>query len=435
MKNENLEQWLPCQSYCQMNGAAAAVLSFKNTTVVLNGPSWCSLVVERELMSCNRTLQHRLYCSHVEQADLLFGTGDRIREILDVQKQENPDTGLLAVLTSCSVGLIGDDVSGIVSTLERPYPAIALDTGGLTGLFEEGYQTAMTAIIDKVDLQKCAERHPRRVNLLGYCSYYPNSSGDLTELKRLLAKAGFEVGVCPGEQGLDLKELQNIPLAALNIVLAPELGLQTAKRLKEKTGQDYAVLPIPYGLKQTMGWVQKIGENLSVMPDLKKLEQEVCVVRENVGEEVDALKRMIANLTFKQAILALPYTQAKALADALQHEILEVENIIYQIQGNYMGEDGRQNHDNCGTLHPKAPDENDTWLPFDIRLLFGAFADRVRTGGYAHTIYFNMYKADGLLRRKYRTFAGIEGWGCLIHEIVEQTLTLYFIREERRPSL
>ena len=134
MKNENLEQWLPCHSYCQMNGAAAAVLSFKNTTVVLNGPSWCSLVVERELMSCNRTLQHRLYCSHVEQADLLFGTGDRIREILDVQKQENPDTGLLAVLTSCSVGLIGDDVSGIVSTLERPYPVIALDTGGLTGV-------------------------------------------------------------------------------------------------------------------------------------------------------------------------------------------------------------------------------------------------------------------------------------------------------------
>ena len=97
MKNDNLEQWLPCQSYCQMNGAAAAVLSFKNTTVVLNGPSWCSLVVERELMSYNRTLQHRLYCSHVEQADLLFGTGDRIREILDVQKQENPDAGLLAV--------------------------------------------------------------------------------------------------------------------------------------------------------------------------------------------------------------------------------------------------------------------------------------------------------------------------------------------------
>ena len=180
-----------------------------------------------------------------------------------------------------------------------------------------------------MDLQKCAERHPKRVNLLGYCSYYPDSSGDLTELKRLLTEAGFEVGVCPGEQGLDLKELHKIPLAALNIVLAPELGLQTAKRLKEKTGQDYAVLPIPYGLKQTMGWVQKIGENLSVMPDLKKLEQEVCVVRENVGEEVDALKRMIANLTFKQAVLALPYTQAKALADALQHEILEVENIIY----------------------------------------------------------------------------------------------------------
>ncbi|MBP5737041.1 MAG: hypothetical protein J6W55_06300, partial [Acidaminococcaceae bacterium] len=314
-------------------------------------------------------------------------------------------------------------------------PVIALDTGGLTGLFEEGSQTAMTAIINKMDLQKCAARHPKRVNLLGYCSYYPDGSGDLKELKRLLTEAGFEVGVCPGEQGLDLQELQNIPLAALNIVLAPELGLETAKHLKEKTGQDYAVLPIPYGLKQTMDWVKKVGENLSVVPDLKKLEQEARLMRENIGEEVDALKRMIANLTFKQAVLALPYTQAKTLADALQHEILEVESILYRIQGNYMGEDGRQKRDNSTSLHTEIPDENDTWLPSDIRLLFGTFADRARVGNYAHTIYFNMYKADGLLRRKYRTFAGIEGWGCLIHEIVEQMLTLYFIREERRPSL
>ena len=43
-----------------------------------------------------------------------------------------------------------------------------------------------------------------------------------------------------------------------------------------------------------------------------------------------------------------------------------------------------------------------------------------------------MFKADGLIRRKYRTFVGLEGWGSLIEEIVEQTLTLYFLKEERR---
>ena len=143
MKNNGLQRWLPCQSYCQMNGAAAAVLSFKNTNIVFNGPRWCSVIAERELMTYNRELTERLYCSHIEQSDLLFGTGERIREIIEDQKLENPETSLQAVLTSCSVGLIGDDVNGIVNSLEHPYPVFVLDAGGLTGLFAEGYQAAM----------------------------------------------------------------------------------------------------------------------------------------------------------------------------------------------------------------------------------------------------------------------------------------------------
>ena len=65
-------------------------------------------------MSYDRTLQQRLYSSHVEQPDLLFGTGEKIRELVEELQRDHPDTSLLAVLTSCSVGLIGDDVSGIV---------------------------------------------------------------------------------------------------------------------------------------------------------------------------------------------------------------------------------------------------------------------------------------------------------------------------------
>ena len=154
MKNKKLERWRPCQSYCQMNGAAAAVLSFKNANVVFNGPRWCSVIAERELMSYDRTLTERLYCSHIEQSDLLFGTGERIRDIIEDQNRENPETSLLAILTSCSVGLIGDDVNGIVNSIEQTYPILVLDAGGLTGLFEEGYQTAMIEILKKLHLEK-----------------------------------------------------------------------------------------------------------------------------------------------------------------------------------------------------------------------------------------------------------------------------------------
>ena len=421
MKNNDLSQWLPCQSYCQMNGAAAAVLSFKNANVVFNGPRWCSVIAERELMAYDRTLSERLYCSHVEQADLLFGTGERIREIVEDQKRENPNTNVLAVLTSCSVGLIGDDVDGIVGSLEQSYPVIVLDAGGLTGLFEEGYQAAMTEVIKIMDLQKTASIHPNRVNLLGYCGYYPDSSGDLIELKRLLQAAGFELGICPGESGLALQDLKTIPSAALNIVLSPELGLQTAKYLQEKIGQKFAVLPVPYGLNQTMKWLKDIGEELSMIPDIKKLETEVRVMEENIAEQVDMLKRMVTNLTYKRAILALPYSRAKSLANALQNEILEVEKIKFEIQGNYMGDELKTD---------ESEGNKSDWLAADYQLLFGSSADRVRTGNFTHTIYLNMYKTDSRIRRRYKTFAGIEGWGILIQEIVEKTLALYYWKNE-----
>lgn len=471
MKTEDLSQWLPCHSYCQMNGAAAAVLSFSDTRVVLNGPSWCSLVAERELMAYHRSLQYRLYSSHAEQPDLLFGTGEKIRELVDELQEKYPETSLLAVLTSCSIGLIGDDVHGIVGNMDQGFPVIALDAGGLTGLFEEGYQAAMVAMLEKTNLKRCDAINPKRVNLLGFCSYYPDSSGDLFELKRLLTAAGFEVGVCPGQHGLKLRELEELPMAALNIVLAPELGLRTACYLKDRTGQEYAVMPVPYGIKQTLKWLEEIGKKLSVAPDLSELKQEAKLMQENISEEVGALKRIVPNLRFREAVLALPHTQDNGLTEALLHGILEVEEILHIRQGSYTGEseekpkasrfadltnngygpkdagadcDNSLKHNICESKKQDDAESAVTamemgsekeWLPSDYRLLFGTFADRMRMGDYEHTVYINMFKADGLIRRKYKTFVGIEGWGSLIEEIVEQILTLYYLKEERQKPL
>ena len=422
MKSSNLKEWMPCQSYCQMNGAAAAILSFKDANVVFNGPRWCSIIAERELMTYDRSISDRLYSSHIEESDLLFGTEARIKDIVEYQNTLNSEISLLAILTSCSVGLIGDDVNGIVNAIKRDYPIIVLDAGGLTGLFEEGYQTAMCEILKKISLQKTAAINPKRVNLLGYCRYDTNGNGDLLELKRLLQSAGFEVGICPGEAGLELQELQKLPMAALNIVLAPELGMEMALYLQEKLGQPYAVLPAPYGCQQTMEWLRAIGEILSMSPDLSQLEKEVQIMLENVAEQVNMTKRMVSNLNYRKAILCLSYTNAKSLGEALQNEVLEVDEIEIRTQGNYSGNDVR-NADETNS------EKDEAWLASDYQLLFGSSTDRVLTGNYAHTVYLNAYKADSRIRRRYKTYLGIEGWGMLIQDIVETTLQLYYLRE------
>ena len=60
--------------------------------------------------------------------------------------------------------------------------------------------------------------------------------------------------------GSELETLQKIPAAQLNIVINEELGLETAKYLKERYGTPYVVAGIPYGLKGTLRWLEKIAE-------------------------------------------------------------------------------------------------------------------------------------------------------------------------------
>lgn len=444
MKNDRLKKWLPCQSYCQMNGAAAAILSIHGACVVFNGPRWCSVIAERELSFYNRGYMERLYCSHIEQCDLLFGTGTKLKEIIGEINASGEPPCLLGVLTSCSLGLIGDDISGIIKEMGNPYPVLALDTGGLTGLFEDGYQEAMLAVLRMLKLApdpaqnhlepyssggppRMSDRggnatsvsHKCRVNLLGYSACSPHGSGDLLELKRLLQGAGFQVGVCLGEDGLTLEELKTIPRAALNVLLAPELGQKVADYLEEACGQEYVTLPVPYGPEQTLQWLRDIGNALGMEPDLSALRKEFAVLEEDIGNQMALLRSKIENLRYRRGILELPYSRAQNFSQALTDSMLEVVHIVGHVQGNYQG--GLQ-------LDPG--EEKISWGDGEYQILAGTSRDRILLGDYRRTIYLNGYKADGRIREKYKTYVGLQGWGTLLQEIFSQTLTLYLTEEE-----
>ena len=119
------------------------------------------------------------------------------------------------------------------------------------------------------------------------------------------------------------------------------------------------------------------------------------------------------------------------MAEALRNEILEIEEIEYRIQGNYTGADNENPQEKSDTEAGKCLSDVNEFFPSDYQLLFGSSTERTIVGNYFHTIYLNMFKADNRIRQRYKTFAGIEGWGVLMQEIVNQTVTLYHLREER----
>lgn len=253
----DLNRWLPCQSRCELAGAASFFLSIKNSSILINGPRWCAMVAEREMAAAEKKYEKQMFCSEVKEVDLLYGADEAMQSALDeIKNEQKPD--LIAVLNSCSVSLIGDDLKGICKNADMGCPVIPMDSGGLRGEFWHGYQIAVQKLLENLDLKTDCKRKNNKINIIGWCTSYPNWLGDLLEIKRMLKKINIEVGICLGADGVTVKTLDRLPEAALNMVLHPELGLNAAEFLKEKLGQDYVIAPIPYGMQNSLHWLKKL---------------------------------------------------------------------------------------------------------------------------------------------------------------------------------
>ena len=153
---------------------------------------------------------------------------------------------------------------------------------------------------------------------------YFNGRNDLEEIKRILETANYRVIAVPGA-GSELETLQKIPAAQLNIVINEELGLETAKYLKERYGTPYVVAGIPYGLKGTLRWLEKIAE---VLPsDLESVREECVKTQEELLAAVNEARCTWGELWFDKIIVAAPGTTAFCIAQTLREEWADTEKL------------------------------------------------------------------------------------------------------------
>ena len=61
------------------------------------------------------------------------------------------------------------------------------------------------------------------------------------------------------------KEISQLPEAASNLVVYPELGLASAEFLQEMLGQKYIIASLPYGMQNLLQWLKKIALSLDCL--------------------------------------------------------------------------------------------------------------------------------------------------------------------------
>ncbi len=415
--NQKLQRWLPCKSRCEMAGAASFFLSLKDCVILINGPRWCATIAEREMARVEKKYERRIFCSEVKEIDLLYGADDALLLALEeVKKECNPK--MIAVINSCSVSLIGDDIQGICHRANLACEIIAVDAGGLKGEFWEGYQEALDKILDlvtaKVKVKKEVVRK-NRVNLFGWCNNYPNWQGDLAEIKRMLISSGIEVGVCLGADETSLAEMMQLPLAACNIVLAPELGVEAAKRLAEEWGQDYLIAPTPYGMQCSIAWLNRIAEKLQINICTEKLETEIDINQEKLDQAIFQLKADYKNFGFGDVYLTLPYGVAYGIVAALKTEFPEFNDIYLKIEGPNKAEYPMIQGVRAWQVKQDTLSVEET----GISLVLGDWQTRLEVGQYDRMIFKNFLMPMQGVPVAERPYAGVLGWKHFMAEVIE----------------
>ena len=307
---------------CALTGAVAFFAGIPDAAVVVNGPLWCSFYARRHLERQCPSLAERFFCSQADNEAVVYGTEACLSETLQLVRTQCAPAVLL-IINNCSVGLIGDDLAGIARQADLPCPAVCMDGGGLTGGFWDGYRAAANEYFNQMPLADRTVVEPRTINLLGLSVGYYNADNDRRELQRILALAGYRTLTCPGADSTVL-ELTELSRAELNVVVHEELGGELARQLETKYGMPYISLLPPYGIEDTLSWVNLISARMQSRPAIALLRQEAELRQREVRTAVMDMERIWGDLWFEQAVVAAPGSVAMGLARALRQEWADI---------------------------------------------------------------------------------------------------------------
>ncbi|XVG94970.1 nitrogenase component 1 [Eubacteriales bacterium KG127] len=266
-----------------ITGILMALEGVKDTITILNGPSGCKFynsAVSDGQRHYQRSLdplyfpeemffgQPRIPCTYLDKRDYVYGSQDKLEQAINYIST-NLEFSMLCIVNSPGAALIGDDLEGILENIDIPQKTVTFQTPGFSENFCDGFEDGVITLLKNINfhsIKKHTQKNKQKksVNLLGISIYHNNFQGDIGEIKRLLTLCNIDVNtvVC-GD--CEISELENIPLADLNVVVRPEFGFKTAHWLNSTMGMEYYIPQgPPIGFSQTEKFILDILDYLGL---------------------------------------------------------------------------------------------------------------------------------------------------------------------------
>jgi light-independent protochlorophyllide reductase subunit B len=311
-------------------GTLRVASSFKNVHAIMHAPLGDDYFnVMRSMLERDREFTP-VTASVVDRHVLARGSQEKvINNILRKDQDECPD--LILLTPTCTSSILQEDLQNFAeqASLKSQAKVILADVNH----YRVNEMQAMDRTLEQVvsfyineskkqgDFENTKTEKPS-VNIIGMFTLGFHNQHDGRELKRLFNDLGIEVNQVIPENG-EIKELKNLPKAWCNIVPYREVGLMTAKYLKEECDMPY-IDTIPMGILGMQSFVEQLQVVFNELkPDLNFDFADYIVRQTKFISQSAWFSRSIdcQNLTGKKAVVFGNATHASCMTRILTQEM------------------------------------------------------------------------------------------------------------------
>lgn len=222
--------------------------------------------------------------TNINEKDVIYGAADKLKyAIQEAQSRYNPKA--IFILTSCTSGIIGEDIEGTIGEIQPEIKATIVPVhceGIRSRIVQTGYDAFWHGVL-KYLVKKPKKKQKDLINVASMLSY---TWQDRLEITRLLGKLDLRVNFIP--EFASVEQFEILSEAALTAPLCPTYTDYLSKGLEQEYGVPYFLYPSPVGIKNTDEWLRTIAKYTGKEKEVEKL---IAEEHEEWLPKLDAIKK------------------------------------------------------------------------------------------------------------------------------------------------
>ena len=304
---------------CSTSNAACTVILIQESAVISHGPVGCSACfhdyafvyrVNGKHRGVENPTQRRIFSTNLDENDTVFGGTQKLADsIREVHRRVAPK--VIFILTTCSSGIVGDDVEGVAAAAEEELgvPVVAIFCEGFRSrIWTSGFDAGYHGVARKL-IKPPQKKQTDLVNIVNF--WGADIFSDL--FGRIGLRPNYLTPFATLEQLAESSE------AVATVQICATLGSYLGAALEQAYGVPEIKISAPYGVLQTDRWWRELGRMTG-----KEAEVETLLEEERAAW-LPRIAELRQKLSGKTAYVTAGASHGHAMIAVLRELSLEVQ--------------------------------------------------------------------------------------------------------------